>query len=121
MSRLPVADRLAEAGQARDAGIARAEAAADPKTIAAIDAAIERAIATRRPFSANDIRDAFPPSAEHLIGARVRAYATKRVDGEPLMAAVGYTPSTLQSTHKHPIRVWVGRATPTTPTTSSSL
>lgn len=23
-------------------------------------------------------------------------------------APIGYTPSTLQSTHKHPIRVWVG-------------
>jgi hypothetical protein len=107
--RPPVADRLAAAAAARDEGMERVEQAADPRVMVAIDAAIERAIATRRPFSANDIRDEFPVADEHLVGARIRAYGQKRVDGEPLMTPVGYTPSTLKSTHKHPIRVWVGR------------
>lgn len=108
--RPPVAERLEAAATARDEGMARVEQAADPRVQLAIDAAIERAIATRRPFSANDIRDEFPVSDEHLVGARVRAYSTKRIDGQPVMKAVGYTPSTLVSTHKHPIRVWVGTA-----------
>ena len=107
--RPPIVERLAEAGAARDEGMAKVEAAADPRVMLAIDAAIERAIATRRPFSANDIRDEFPVADEHLVGARIRAYGVKRVDGEPVMVPVGYTPSTLKSTHKHPIRLWVGR------------
>lgn len=106
--RPPVAERLEQAAAARDEGMAKVEQAADPRVLLTIDAVIERAIATRRPFSANDIRDQLPVANEHLVGARIRAYGMKRVDGEPVMKAVGYTPSTLVSTHKHPIRVWVG-------------
>lgn len=106
--RPPIAERLEHAAAARDEGMAKVEHAADPRVLLTIDAVIERAIATRRPFSANDIRDQLPVADEHLVGARIRAYGMKRVDGEPVMKAVGYTPSTLLSTHKHPIRVWVG-------------
>lgn len=103
-----VADRLEAAAAARDEGMAKVEQAADPRVVLTIDAVIERAIATRRPFSANDIRDQLPVANEHLVGARIRAYGMKRVDGEPVMRAIGYVPSTLLSTHKHPIRVWRG-------------
>jgi hypothetical protein len=98
---------IAEAEQARDAGIAQAEHAADPRVIVAIDDVIERAIASGRRFSANDIREKFP-TAEQLIGARIRSYATRRVDGRPLMKKVGTVPSTLKSTHAHEIKVWLG-------------
>lgn len=110
-ARPPVADRLEEAGALRDEGMAAVENAADPRVILAIDARIQKAIDTRRPFSANDIRDDFPVSDEHLVGARVRAFGTRKVNGQRVMTPVGYTPSTLASTHKHPIRVWVGCAT----------
>lgn len=91
----------------RDAGIAQAEQAADPRVILAIDAAIERMNASGRPWSANDLRNELPVSASALIGARVRAAATRR----PVeMHRVGYEPSSLASTHKHPIAVWVGAA-----------
>ena len=89
----------------RDAGMAAAENAADPRIILAIDAAIERANASGRPWSANDIRDELPVSHAGLVGARVRAAATRR----PVeMVRVGYVPSSLPSTHAHPIAVWVG-------------
>lgn len=100
--------RLAEAAAARDEGMAQVESAADPRVILAIDAAIEAAIASGRRFSANDIRDKFPVSDEHLVGARMRSFAYRRVDGDPLMVPVGRTPSTLKSTHHHEIKVWLG-------------
>jgi hypothetical protein len=90
----------------RDAGMAQAEAHADPRTIATIDAAIERAIASGHGFSANDIRDELPTTTSAgLVGARIRSYASRR---PALMARVGYEPSTLASTHKHPVAIWVG-------------
>ncbi len=106
--RPPVADRLAAAAAARDEGMARVEHGADPRIILAIDGEIQKAIDGGQRFSANEIRDRFPVCDEHLVGARVRAWGCKKVDGHPVMVAVGYTPSTLLSTHKHPIRVWIG-------------
>lgn len=103
--RPPVADRVRAARAARDEGIALVEQHADPRVILAIDAAIARANASGRVWSANDIRDQFPVADEHLVGARVRAAAQRRPREQ---YAVGYTPSTLRSTHAHPIRTWQG-------------
>lgn len=95
--------RLAE--QARDAGIAQAESAADPRLIVMIDALIAEFNASGRTWSTNDLRDRLPANAGPLVGARVRAAATRR----PVeMVRVGYVPSDLPSTHAHPIAVWVG-------------
>lgn len=106
--RAPIQERIAEAAAERDGGLERVEAGADPRVILMIDAEIQKAIDSGRRFSANDIRDKFPVADEHLVGARVKAMSMKRVDGHPLMVPVGYTPSSLKSTHSHPIRVWLG-------------
>ncbi|GAA3664457.1 hypothetical protein GCM10022237_25680 [Nocardioides ginsengisoli] len=107
-TRPPANERIAAAREASDAGMAQVEQHADPRVILAIDAAIERAIASGRRFSANTIRDQFPVSDEHLVGARIGHFAKRRVDGRRLMVRVGFEPSTLQSTHGHPIAVWLG-------------
>lgn len=106
--RPPVADRVAAAREARDEGIAQVENAADPRVILAIDAEIQKAIASGRRFSANTIRDKFPVCDEHLVGGRVNSFANKRVDGHALMVAIGREPSSLKSTHAHEIKVWLG-------------
>lgn len=106
--RPPVAERIAEAAAERDAGIERVEAAADPRAILMIDAQIQAAVDSGRRFSANDIREKFPVTDEHLVGARIRSFAARRVDGHPVMVRVGLTPSTLKSTHSHEIKVWLG-------------
>lgn len=97
---------LAAGQAARDEGMAASVQSADPRVILAIDAAIARANASARPWSANTIRKACPePGSQGLIGARVRAAASRRpVEQMP----VGYEPSDLPSTHAHPIRVWLG-------------
>lgn len=89
----------------RDAGMARVTAASDPLAVATIDALIAAANSTGQPWSANDIRDLLPPHRHPLVGARVRAAATRRPRE---MRKVGYTASTLPSTHHHEIKVWVG-------------
>lgn len=90
----------------RDEGMHTAEAAADPRVIATIDAAIERAIASGERWSANTIRAALPTTtSQGLIGARVRSYAGRR---PRVMVRVGYEPSTLPSTRNHPVAVWRG-------------
>ena len=89
----------------RDAGMAEAENAADPRIILAIDAAIAKANASGYRWSANDLRRELPVSHGALIGARVRAAAMRRPRE---MRRVGYEPSNLPSTHAHPIAVWVG-------------
>jgi hypothetical protein len=106
--RAPRAQRIAEAAAERDAGMAKAEATADPRVILAIDAAIQRAIDSGRRFSANDIRDQFPVSNEGLVGDRFNSFVKRRVEGRRLMVAVGRTTSTLKSTHHHEIKVWLG-------------
>ena len=90
----------------RDAGMQAAEDHADPRVILAIDAAIDDLNASGKPWSANDLRE-IAPTAGPLIGARVRAAATRRPRE---MVRVGYVPSDLPSTHAHPIALWVGVA-----------
>lgn len=79
--------------------------AADSRHIAWIDAVIRGRNATGLPWSANDVRDAFPVASQGLVGARVDA-ARKR--GE--MEWVGYTKSTLTSTRGAKVCVWRGKA-----------
>lgn len=100
--------RLAEARAARDEGMQQARDHADPRVILSIDAAIEKAIASGRRFSANDIRDQFPVASQGLVGDRFTTFVKRRIDGRPLMVAVGRTASTLKSTHNHEIKVWLG-------------
>ncbi|NGZ99428.1 hypothetical protein G5V59_00385 [Nocardioides sp. W3-2-3] len=107
-TRPPATQRVDEGRAAAAAGQAQVEQHADPRVMLTIDAAIERAIASGRRFSANSIRDQFPVSDEHLIGARVASFAKRRVDGHPLMVRVAYEPSTLKSTKGHDIKVWLG-------------
>jgi hypothetical protein len=100
----PIFEALLAAEQGRDAGMSQTEEHADPRVIIAIDAAIDRANASGEAWSANTIRDQFP-TAGPLIGARVRAAATRRPRE---MVRIGYVPSDLPSTHCHPIALWVG-------------
>lgn len=95
--------RLAEA--LRDEGMARAEMAADPRIIAMIDALIAEMNASGEAWSANSLRDRLPANAGPLVGARVRAAATRRPVEQ---VRVGYVPSDLPSTHAHPIALWIG-------------
>lgn len=106
--RAPLAERIAEAAAERDAGIEKVEAAADPRVILMIDDEIQKAVDSGRRFSANDIREKFSVSDEHLVGARVRSFASRKVDGHPVVVRVGLIPSTLKSTHHHEIKVWLG-------------
>jgi len=98
-----VLDAIAAARVARDEGMARAQDADvlgwDTKLI---DQAIAAMTATGRPFSANDFRILLPDVHQPLIGKRVKAASMR---GET--RRVGYVPSNLESTHRHPIAVWV--------------
>lgn len=88
----------------RDAGMAAAEAAADPRVLLTVDKVIADAIASREPFSANTIRERLPVTSQGLVGARMNAASMRR----PVeMVAVGEEPSNLPSTHGKPIAVWV--------------
>lgn len=89
----------------RDAGMAQAERAADPRLIVMIDELIAEANASGRPWSANDIRDRVPVVGRGLVGARVRA-ASMRKPAE--MKRVGGVRSNLASTHAKEIAVWRG-------------
>lgn len=101
-------DAIAVATASRDEGMAAAEHAADPRRILAVDAEIEKAIASGRRFSANTIRDRLPVTSSGLVGARVKSYSMRREDGHPLMVCVGRELSTLPSTHAAEIKVWLG-------------
>lgn len=92
---------------ARDAGIAQATNAADPRLILAIDRVIAMHNASGLPWSANDIRDALPVVAGPLVGARVRAAAMRKPTE---MVPVRKTRSSLRSTHAKEIAVWQGVA-----------
>lgn len=99
-------EALAEARRLRDEGIAQAEEAdRDGWDCSVIDQAIKALNEQGQPWSANDLRALLPEVRQPLIGGRVRAAANR---GD--IRRVGYTPSTLESTHAHPIAVWV-RAT----------
>lgn len=94
------------AGEAlRNHGQQLATHAADSRHIAWIDAVIRGRNATGLPWSANDVRAAFPVASQGLVGARVDA-ARKRGEMEP----VGWVKSTLASTRGKPVVVWRGKA-----------
>jgi hypothetical protein len=88
----------------RDQGIAQAEAHADPRLIAMIDAFIDEANASGQPWSANTIRDRIPVVGQGLVGARVRAARNRR----EMVHTGRYVQSTLPNTHRAEIKVWVG-------------
>jgi hypothetical protein len=88
----------------RDEGMTRTTEAAEAADLAVIDQAIRYLNATGAEWSANDLRSLLPEVRQPLIGARVRAAAMRKE-----MTRVSYTPSTLASTHSHPIAVWRGR------------
>jgi len=91
----------------RDAGMAATTAAADAQDIAVIDQAIDELNRSGQPWSANSLRELLPDVRQPLIGARVRAKAMRKE-----MRRVGYEPSTLPSTHSHPIARWIGVVKP---------
>lgn len=103
-------DLLAAAEAARDEGIHRTTASAEPTDIERVDAEIARLAATGEVFSANDARAALDGIKGPLVGARFRHAATSG-----LITPVSYTPSTDPRTHFHPIRTWRG-VTPRTET-----
>lgn len=93
----------------RDAGMRQAEDHVDPRTILAIDAAIERAIASGRPFTVNDIRDQFPTvSSTGIIGSRFRSWSLRK---PAVMEQTGRFPkSNLPSTRCARVAEWRGVA-----------
>lgn len=103
-------DDLAEGQRLRDEGMARVTAWSDERCIRVIDSMIQALNRNDLEWSANDLRvriaQVWPEvieAAPQLVGARVRSAATRG-----LMRKVGYTPSTLPSTHSHVIAVWRG-------------
>ena len=74
-----------------------------------IDAAIERAIESRRPFTVNDIRAQFPTvSSTGLVGSRFRSAALRKPER---MKQTGRFPkSDLPSTRSARVAEWVGVA-----------
>lgn len=99
-------DLVEIARKLRDEGMARTQAADDDRggwDTKVIDKAIEHLNASRRPWSANDLRELLPHVRQPLIGRRVSSFAGRR-----LMMKVDREPSTLASTHNHEIAVWVG-------------
>jgi hypothetical protein len=110
MSEQLTIDDLSEGERLRDEGTARVTEAADDEDVTTIDVFIEALNADGEPWSANDLRARllryYPQILEakpQLMGARVRAAAMRKE-----MVKVGYEPSTLPSTHAHPIARWVG-------------
>lgn len=106
----PTLPGLAEGERLRDEGIARVTANSDQDDIDRIDGVIYWLNANGEPWSANTLRDwldrqwpALNKYKPQLMGARVRAAAMRKE-----MRKVGYEPSTLPSTHAHPIAVWRG-------------
>ena len=91
----------------RDEGMTQARDHADPRVILAIDAAIERAIASGEPFTVNDIRDQFPTvTSTGLVGERFQSYAKRR---PALMEPTGrYPKSNLPSTRSARVTEWRG-------------
>ncbi len=98
-------EQLTLAEALRDEGMTRTTDAADAQDVAVIDQAIAHLNTSGRAWSANDLRDLLPHVRQPLIGARVRSAALRKE-----MHRVGYVPSTLPSTHAHPIALWRGAA-----------
>ncbi len=87
--------------QARDAGIAKVEAATDKQGRAVIDHNIHVVADTGRPFSVNDFRDRLPLERANLIGARILAAARR---GE--IHKVGYTTANHAAGHGRALALW---------------
>lgn len=109
MSPLPIVECLpTDATRAAIAeGWARYEAAvvahgpADAWDRAVIDQCIEAFVRQGRPFSVNDMRPLLPEVRYPLIGGRLQA-----AQRAGLIRRVGFTPSTLPSTHNAMVRVY---------------
>ena len=71
---------------------------------AKVDAAIRQLAATGREFSSNEARGLHGVVGP-VVGAR---FTAARKAG--LIRSVGFTESTSESTHAHPVRTWVGVA-----------
>lgn len=109
MSEQLTIDDLSEGERLRDDGMARVTQFSDERLIEILDYTIAQLNDMGMEWSANTLRTAFEgyesPCKPQLIGARVRAAAMRKE-----MVRVGYEPSTLPSTHAHPIAVWRGVA-----------
>jgi hypothetical protein len=105
----PIFNALLAAEQGRDAGMRQAEEHADSRVILAIDAAIERAIDSGRPFTVNDIRAEFPTiSSCGLVGSRFRSAALRK---PARMVQTGrWVKSDLPSTRAARVAEWRGVA-----------
>lgn len=89
----------------RDQGMDQATDHSDPRLVLMIDSLIAEHNATGTPWSANDIRDRVPTVGQGLVGARVKAAFMRRPRE---MRQVGWTRSSLRSTHAKPIAKWQG-------------
>lgn len=106
-----VAERIAEAVAERDRCMALPEMADRTGwNTNLIDQAIDFFAATRRQFSANDLRELLPsdvPAA--LIGNRFQHASRNR----RVIRFAGYVTSTKKNTHAKPVGRWVGVHQPT--------
>ena len=96
----PIHDALL-ATHLRDTGMTAVVNAADPRLIAAVDAAIESLIDAGEPFSADDVRDLIPVSALPLVGSRMNSYRMRR--NPQLLVQVGEKRSDWPATHRKKI------------------
>lgn len=105
LTRVEIEALVAEACVARDAGMARATAAdRSGWDTNLIDQAISWFARGEHPFSANDLRELFPPDVRQpLIGARFSAWAMA-----DLIVSVGAERSTKRNTHCKKVALWRG-------------
>lgn len=92
-----------DAEDAKEQGMARVDAAADPAIKDRIDATIRRWAARGMEFSANDLRAEYGDLG-NVVGSRFSVAAKRgliRDTGKRI-------PSNLASTHSAEVRVWVG-------------
>ena len=101
-----VVDAIAAAIAARDEGMRQAEEAdRSGWNKALIDQAIDAMALTRRPFSANDLRELLPSDVPTpLIGSRFQHASRNR----GVIRRVGLTTSTKKNTHGKDVGQWVG-------------
>lgn len=98
---------LAKGRELRDEGMALASAAdQDDWDKRVIDQSIDHLCTLGEVWSANDLRELLPEVRQPLIGERIRAAARKSKKNPARIKHVGYTPSTLPSTHAHDIKTW---------------
>lgn len=100
---------LAQGRILRDEGMAQASAAdQDDWDKQVIDQCIDHLCSLGGVWSANDLRNLLPEVRQPLIGERIRAAARKSKKTPARIVHLGYTPSTLPSTHAHDIKTWIG-------------